>query len=733
MKSLRGILLLAAITLIASGCSDNTATPVLMPPAPAEGDVGITPDSTIALPEDMSIEKPAPIVASLRLSISPWRSEFSPSDTPEIKVYVTQSEGNETEVTQQALLSVEADSVATITEDRRLAFSGSGAALVTACYSNLCDQKSVIVNDGPPRLTVIEPPFGAFLLSPPDEGIRVLGTVSDDSPTVVTVNGIAVQVDEDGGFETQLPPSFGMNSIKVEADDGLSLDRAVVIRDVLWSEVYTQAGPTGLSIPGAAALRVDQRLFDSNESFTLPEMDGVVSVEGVSEFIEVLLQVLDVSALIDPSALFSEGGPDIQVSDFTLGPADVDFEITSNGLNLFLTLPNGRIETAGTLDLQGQSLPLEGSLDLVLTARVGLNMSYDGTLQTEVESVDVALESLHPNYASDAVTALLILASPEISALVEAEFSAVLGSLLGELVTSFISEGIGSLFESLQGIEFNLSTGIGPDTNLSLLVSLAPQELSLLSGRMLVMDLDFDVSHNAIDLDYHDSPGCPIYSQEPWTEIPSRGVGLSMRPAILNCVLYSAWRQGLLNFPVPIPGSLAPIVSEVTIDAYLPPLFRPSPTPNGYPFEMQFGSLLVSVKKANSDIVDRYSISLRAGMRIDLDGGALAVVLADLPEIRATLEEANSDSPLPTALLEQTMVSLVWEDMKAALLGGLDLSLGEVPIDLGDIQMLAPRLADITIEPTFDQRIVFLENRLSFEGILRLSAGIRANEDADSP
>ena len=64
-------------------------------------------------------------------------------------------------------------------------------------------------------------------------------------------------------------------------------------------------------------------------------------------------------------------------------------------------------------------MPLEGSLDLVLTARVGLNLSYDGTLRTEVETVDVALESLAPNYASDAVTALLILASPEISALVE--------------------------------------------------------------------------------------------------------------------------------------------------------------------------------------------------------------------------------------------------------------------------------------------------------------------------
>ena len=68
------------------------------------------------------------------------------------------------------------------------------------------------------------------------------------------------------------------------------------------------------------------------------------------------------------------------------------------------------------------------------------------------------------------------------------------------------------------------------------------------------------------------------------------------------------------------------------------------------------------------------------------------------------------------------MVSLVWEDMKSALLGGLDLSLGEVPVDLGEIQDLAPRLNAVSIQPIFDERVIFLEERLSFEGILRLSA-----------
>ena len=136
---------------------------------------------------------------------------------------------------------------------------------------------------------------------------------------------------------------------------------------------------------------------------------------------------------------------------------------------------------------------------------------------------------------------------------------------------------------------------------------------------------------------------------------PSAGVGLSIRPAVLNCVLVAAWRQGLLSFPVPLPGSLAPIVEEVFIDAHLPPLFGPSSRVTGFPFELQFGALVIEVRRAGEVETDRYSLSLRAGLDIELDGGAFAIQLADLPEVRATLEKAGSTAPLPASLIEQTL------------------------------------------------------------------------------
>jgi hypothetical protein len=723
--------LTALVFVLLAGCQDNTA--------PLQPRVAMTDDASVSAPQSdqglvevdmlVSSPKPPPVIAALRLQVSPWRSQFKRGDTPDVKVFVQREAGDEVEVTTQALIGVEPENGVTLTSEFTLSFLKSGTAVVTACYSNLCDQVNLIVNDGPPTLVVTAPIFGAALTGPQSQGITVTGNANDDGPSfVVKVNDTIVEVDEAGNFTTSVPAVFGMNSITVTADDGLSVDRAVVIRDVLWSEVYAPSEPTGISIARPAAIRVDQRLFDANEPFEIPGTEGRVSVEGVSEFIELLLTVIDVNQLIDPASLFGENGPDIEIAGFSLGAASVDFEITSTGLDLFLTLPDGRIDTAGALDLQGQPLSLDGSLGLVLSARVGLDVAFDGGLTSDIAGVDVALEALVPSYQSQAVEAILELAKPEIRALIEAEFGVVLGDLLGQLVSSFVEEGIGNLFNNLQGIEVNLDTGIGPSSELGLTISLAPSELTLASGRMMVMDMDFVIEHEPIDTEPHIIPGCPVFSGESWTEIPSRGVGLSMRPAILNCVLFSAWRQGLLRFPVPIPAELAAIVSEVNIDAYLPPLFRPSSSPNGYPFEMQFGSLLIDVKRMGSDATDTYSISLRAGMDVDLQGGSLAVILADLPTVRATLESAGSTSPLPTAILEQTMVSLVWEEMKNSLLGGLDLSLAEIPVELGTITDLAPRVNQLTVQPTFDQRVLFLEDRLSFEGFLRLSVDLASDD-----
>lgn len=707
------------------GCEDNVASG----PAPStpELDMGAPLPDSMTPSTDMAVAvKPPPVIAGLKLDISPWRTQFAREDTPAVNVYVEQ-EDRDIDVTGQALFRVEPESLMQISDNFTLSFLRSGQGVITACYSNLCDQTHIIVNDGPPLLTVIEPAFGAALSGAEAPGIIVSGTVFDDGDELtVRVNGELVEVDNDGDFETLTDAKFGMNSITVTADDGLSIERAVVVRDVLWSKEYAPSDPNGINVGLPAAIRVDQRLFDANEAFDIPSDGGLVNVEGVSEFIELLISLFDVNQLIDPASLFGDGGPDLEISGFSLGPALVDFEITATGLDLFLTLPGGRIETTGSLDFQGQNLPLDGSLDLSMSARVGLDVLFEGDLSSSITGIDVALETLVPNYASQSVTAILELAKPEIRALVEAEFGLVLGDLLGELISSFVDEGIGNLFTNLQGIEVDLNTGIGPQSGLGLTVSLSPQSLVLEAGRMMVMNMDFRIEHEALENEAHVIPGCPVFSTEPWTEIPSRGVGLSMRPAVLNCVLYSAWRQGLLSFPVPIPAELAFIVSEVIIDAHLPPLFRPSPEPNGYPFELQFGSLVIDVKRMGTEDFDRYSISLRAGMDVDLQGGSLAVVLADLPTVQATLEQAGSDSPLPTALLEQTMISLVWEDMKTALLGGLDLSLGEIPLDIGEVTDLAPRVNQLSVQPTFDQRVLFVEDRLSFEGFLRLSAEINA-------
>ena len=120
------------------------------------------------------------------------------SRPPDVTVFVERMDGDEVNVTEQAVFLVEPTDLASITADNRLVFNGTGTGLLTACYSNLCDQSAFIVNDGKPVLTVIEPPFGAFLLGSAEEGIRVLGTVEDSDEVQVTVNGASVPAQQDG-------------------------------------------------------------------------------------------------------------------------------------------------------------------------------------------------------------------------------------------------------------------------------------------------------------------------------------------------------------------------------------------------------------------------------------------------------------------------------------------------------------------------------------------------------
>ena len=669
----------------------------------------------------------------LSIELTPAQVSYKPDSQPQMSVVLTTEEGEEFEVTDEATIEISPATLATLDASNKLIFSGEGLVHVAACYGMNCVAKGVKVNDGPPVLTILEPEFGAAIRGEPDEGITVIGEITDNGAlSRVFVNGAEVALFE-GRFETVVPASFGMNSIVVEADDGLSIERTVAVRDVLWSEEYAPLMPTGIALNSAAAIRVDQKLFDSNMPFEIPDMGGDVAVAGISEFVELLIFALDVNNLLDPSSLFGEGGPSLDIVGFSLGRPTVDFEITSSGLNFFLRMPNASIQTAGMLDLAGQSLPLDGEIFLGLSARVGIDLGLTEEITAEISAVDVALEYLEPSYASNAVNGVLTLARPEIRRLVETEFSGVLSALLGDLTTNLIVDGIGGLLATIGELNFDLTTGIGDSGDLSAAVSLTPVSLEIDPGRMLVLNLDYLTEHEVVANDAHPIPGCPVFSNRAWTEIPSAGVGLSIRPAVLNCVLVAAWRQGLLSFPVPLPGNLAPIVEEVFIDAYLPPLFGPSSRVTGFPFELQFGALVIEVRRAGEVETDRYSLSLRAGLDIELDGGAFAIELADLPEVKATLERAGSNAPLPASLIEQTLVSLVWEDMKNALLGGLDLNLGATQIPIDEISMLAPRIISATIAPVFNDRILFLEDRLSVEGVLNLSATLSPIGDSSNP
>ena len=144
---------------------------------------------------------------------------------------------------------------------------------VKACLDNgLCGQAAFVADDGRPVLNITEPARGASFLGEDESRINVRGTVTDGSPSLsVRVNGERVELDENGSFSTQVSLNFGLNRIIVEADDGHTpvdpnqTGPTTDLRDVLWAPEYLPSTNRGATLERAAAVRVDQALFDSGE------------------------------------------------------------------------------------------------------------------------------------------------------------------------------------------------------------------------------------------------------------------------------------------------------------------------------------------------------------------------------------------------------------------------------------------------------------------------------------
>ena len=102
------------------------------------------------------------------------------------------------------------------------------------------------------------------------------------------------------------------------------------------------------------------------------------------------------------------------------------------------------------------------------------------------------------------------------------------------------------------------------------------------------------------------------------------------------------------------------------------------------------------------------------------------LILDDVPRIRSQLVEAQSDMPLPKALIEGALRGLVWDQLRDGLTGGFDLGFSAIDIDPATLAEFAPRINALAALPTFGEALEFRDSQLRLDGNLGLQIGLSA-------
>jgi hypothetical protein len=600
-----------------------------------------------------------------------------------------------------------------------LTFTGEGPGTVVACTpapEPVCGRAHLYVDAGLPSLVVNTPERGAALGGDRTQTIAVRGFASDTGGTVtVRVNGVPLGVGPDGGFALDVPAAFGINHLEVTADDGVQPQAVRVTRDVLWAPTYLRVEDDGALIPDAARLWLGQALLDLETPAVIPDVAGPWAVDDLATLLAGLLGTADAAALL--------GGVDaggLTIRRVELGVPEVDLFVVPEGLELFLRLGGLHLDVEGTFAFEGANLDLTGGLDASLAsfARLSFAIGGDGGLVIEVDESGVVLESLAGRFADPSAQALIDTLGSRLRGTVESLAAGLVDSIVREQLPTLIRTGLDGLVGSLADIPIRLDVGIEGAPVAELALGLVPAAVDRQRRTGLALVLEGRLTQPQPVVAPAPIPGVPAVTDGDPPQDRDLALGLAVRLDLLNGLLHEVWRTGLLQITPRLPAELAAVVSEVRLDARLPPVVAPAAPGSAFPMDAQLGDVRVFLTAPGGGDPDEYVLTLTAGISLEMDAaGALRLVTADAPVIVAELlRQAGQRPALAPEVLEILFGAAVWPGIRDALAGGLSLAIPAVTVDAAQISAVAPRVEGLELRPGFDGRPSVVAGWLLLEG-----------------
>lgn len=673
---------LSILLVLLAACGDDSS------PA-TDAAVGMDASNDVGGPD----AGPGAVVESLDLRVAPARSAYFTEQPVRIEGTVRDSAGAEI---RDVGFTLETPPEATLQEDGTFTLNSEGYVNFQGCADRpnaageeVCDFVRILVDDGSPNLEVTSPVPGAELGGETATTILVEGSVADSRDVSVRVNGDPVRVDSMGEFSHEVEALFGVNHLVISASDGISNETRIEM-DVLYSEVFQPGGEgTENRVEDAITLRLGQAFFDDR----MPTA-GLEATD-LADVLQLVLENADLLSLL-PSPLIGSAGLNLSATAVAVEDVGVELDVVDDGLDLFASLGRVSISTTGSFEVDDTTLDLSGGIDAELSVygHVTIRKESPGSpIESSVDSLTVAIESIDGRFTSEEANAILALAEGLLRTRIEALLADSVGDALLSAIPAVLVDGIGALDTSLRDQSFPLDTGVFAPMTLNIDARLSRLDTVYLSHIDAPMNFRGSTDQENIHPESRGVADLGDSSEAVLFDVPA---ALAARVAVLNGLLHSLWSSGLLEIDATaiLPESLAGVVQEATLRGLMTPIIRPARGAETDDFVFTIGQLELDLDLLGEQVT--FGITIEAGMTIDIVDGALVFAVEEEPDVRAWIITSTTPSPSVTPDTLRTLVlTQLWPSLRDSLLPGLSLALPS--FSLGDLGAIAPDLSGFAL------------------------------------
>lgn len=598
-------------------------------------------------------------------------------------------------------------------------------ATIRACLerdeTSTCGEIELPLDIDPPTLTITSPTPGAELLRSDAGGIRIEGTVVDSNPEArlsVFANGIGGEIAADGSFQIDVPADFGIHFLTIQASDGFHAPTYQRM-NVLVANDYLPptAGTTRFDLEDVVTLRLTQLFFDRLIGGSVLDLNtNPVQVRDLASTVELLLHRLDLSGLFGEDPIEFEDIVSIQIGDLSIGEAVVDIALLdTQGLRLDLAITDvfialdGDIDFALEIDDQGTEIEILDieiaggvEVDIRGTIELLIQRQADGSVTSSLSLDDLGLSDIRPRFVGvdgDFLNAFIGLGTAQrtFRTLLEEQLEGPLVNEFLDVVPTTIVDLLDSISGLLDGIEFELDTGILPTVTLMLgaeLGGLNFHEHPTLGYLDVTLNASTEVVSDA-GVVHPESRGVAI--DVLGDDVPLDIVGaaqIAIRQEFINGLLHSVWNSGLLNGTINYEGI------EVGLAAQLPPVLALAPLNTDCMIEGERCDALLQIGQLDILFSGRtFHVFLEAGASLRLVNNEIRLMVAATPRFEVWSPVPYSGFP-QASVIETLFNNMLWGAIMDMLGDGGMIAI-PIPIPppaelgLGDI---APGLAAATLE-----------------------------------